>query len=154
MHRPKTLADEAIPSGNGVAAFALQRMGFLLGETRYLDAAEKTLKYAWKAMLDFPHGHVSLLTALEEYLHHPEMIIIRGDVDEINRWRDSAAKLYSPRRLVFAIGKDVEGLPGALAERKPIDDQTVAYRCVGSHCSLPLTSWEALAAEISESPPG
>jgi uncharacterized protein YyaL (SSP411 family) len=153
MHRPKTLADEAIPSGNGVAAYALQRLGFLLGETRYLDAAEKTLKYAWKAMLDFPHGHVSLLTALEEYLHHPEMIIIRGDVDEINRWRDSAAKLYSPRRLVFAIGADVEGLPGALAERKPIDDQTVAYRCVGSHCSLPLTSWESLAAEISESPP-
>ena len=154
IHRPKTLADEALPSGNGIAALALQRLGFLLGESRYLDAAEKTLKYAWQAMLDFPHGHVSLLTALEEYLHHPEIIIIRGERAEIERWRDSAAKLYAPRRLVFAIGADVEGLPGALSDRKPVHDQTIAYRCVGSHCSLPLTSWEALAAEISESSPG
>jgi uncharacterized protein YyaL (SSP411 family) len=50
MHRPKPLSDEATPSGNGIAAFALQRLGFLLGETRYLDAAEKTLQNASEAM--------------------------------------------------------------------------------------------------------
>ena len=150
MHRPKPLADEAVPSGNGIAAFALQRLGFLLGDTRYLDAAEKTLRNAWRAMDEYPHGHVSLLSALEEITHHPEIIIIRGDHDEIRRWRESAAKIYAPRRLVFAIGSDTEGLPGALAERKPVPDETIAYRCVGSHCSLPIRSWEALAAELSE----
>ena len=150
MHRPKPLADEAMPSGNGVAAFALQRLGFLLGETRYLDAAEKTLRAAWRAMDEYPHGHTSLLSALEEYLEHPEIIVIRGDSEEIDRWRDAAARLYAPRRLVFAIGAELTNLPGALADRKPIDGETVAYRCVGSHCSLPLTSWEALAAEIRE----
>ena len=150
MHRPKPLADEAVPSGNGIAAFALQRLGFLLGDTRYLDAAEKTLRNAWRAMDEYPHGHVSLLSALEETIHHPEIIIIRGDHDEIRRWRESAAKIYAPRRLVFAIGSDTEGLPGALAERKPVPDETIAYRCVGSHCSLPISSWEALAAELSE----
>jgi len=148
MHRPKPLADEALPSGNGVAAFALQRLGFLLGEARYLEAAEKTLRSAWKAMHDYPHGHVTLLTALNEYLQHPEIIIIRGADDEAAKWRDSAAKLYSPHRMVFAINADVTDLPGALAERRPLEKQTVAYRCVGSHCSLPLTSWEALATEL------
>ena len=151
MHRPKPLADEAVPSGNGIAAFALQRLGFLLGETRYLDAAEKTLKNAWRAMDEYPHGHVSLLAALEEYAHHPEIIILRGDEDEIARWRDSAAKIYAPRRLVYAIGRDVDELPGNLAERKANPDETIAYRCVGHHCSLPITSFEALAAEMSES---
>lgn len=150
MHRPKPLADEAVPSGNGIAAFALQRLGFLLGDTRYLDAAEKTLRNAWRAIDEYPHGHVSLLNALEEYLHHPEIIIIRGDAEEISRWRDSAAMIYAPRRLVFAIGSDTEGLPGSLAERKPVPDETIAYRCVGSHCSLPISSWQALAAELSE----
>ncbi|MGB5627754.1 MAG: thioredoxin domain-containing protein, partial [Woeseiaceae bacterium] len=70
IHRSKPLADEAVPSGNGVAAFALQRLGFLLGETRYLDAAERTLRAAWRAIDEYPHGHVSLLAALEEYLEH------------------------------------------------------------------------------------
>ena len=150
MHRPKPFADEAVPSGNGVAAFALQRLGFLLGETRYLDAAEKTLRSAWRAMDEYPHGHVTLLHALEEYLEHPEIIIIRGHDEDMHHWRDSAARIYAPRRLTFAIGGDVEGLPGSLAERKPVADDTVAYRCIGSQCSLPVTSWEALAAELSE----
>ena len=151
MHRPKPLSDDATPSGNGIAAFALQRLGFLLGETRYLDAAENTLRNAIQAMREYPHGHVSLVTALEEYLEHPEIVIIRGDDDEIANWRDSAAKLYAPRRLVFAIGRNETDLPGALAERKADDDETIAYRCVGTHCSLPISSWEALASELRES---
>lgn len=149
IHRPKSLADEAVPSGNGIAAFGLQRLGFVLGETRYLDAAEKTLRGAWQAIAEYPHGHVSLLTALEEFLTHPEVIVIRGDADEIARWRDSAAKLYAPQRMVFAISSDESGLPGALADRKPIAGETVAYKCVGTHCELPVTTWEALAAELS-----
>ena len=150
IHRPKPFADEAVPSGNGIAAFALQRLGFLLGETRYLDAAERTLRAAWQAMAEFPHGHVSLLTALEEYLEHPEIVIIRGDNDDVARWRDTAARLYAPRRLVFAIGRDATGLPGALADRKAIDGDTVAYRCLGTHCEMPVTTWEALAEQLSE----
>ena len=151
IHRTKPLADEAVPSGNGIAAYALQRLGFLLGETRYLVAAENTLRAAWRAIEEYPHGHVSLLTALEEYLEHPEIIVIRGAADEIGRWRDSAAKLYAPRRLVFAIPGDEAGLPGALADRKPIDGETLAYRCVGTHCEMPVTSLEALAGQLAES---
>jgi len=151
IHRPKSLADEAVPSGNGIAAFGLQRLGFLLGETRYLDAAERTLRGAWQAIEEYPHGHVSLLTTLEEYLAHPEIIVIRGDADEIARWRDSAAKLYAPRRMVFAIPADADNLPGALADRKPLAGATIAYKCVGTHCDLPVTTWEALAAELRES---
>jgi len=151
IHRPKSLADEAVPSGNGIAAFALQRLGFLLGESRYLDAAERTLRGAWAAIDEYPHGHVSLITALEEYVHHPEIVIIRGDADDIAEWRDSAAAVYAPRRLVFAIERDEKDLPGALAERKAVDNETVAYRCVGTHCELPVTSWEALAANLRES---
>ena len=151
IHRPKPLADESVPSGNGIAAFALQRLGFLLGETRYLDAAERALRAAWRAMDEYPHGHVTLLTALEEYVEHPEIIVVRGDADEIARWRDAAAKLYAPRRLVFAISRDEQSLPGALADRAAMDDETVAYRCLGTHCELPVTSWEALAANLSPS---
>ena len=149
IHRPKPLADESVPSGNGIAAFALQRLGFLLGETRYLDAAERALRAAWRAMDEYPHGHVTLLTALEEYVEHPEIVVMRGDTEEIARWRDAAAKLYAPRRLVFAISRDEQSLPGALAERAAMDGETVAYRCLGTHCELPVTSWEALAANLS-----
>ena len=149
IHRSKPLADEAVPSGNGIAAFALQRLGFLLGETRYLDAAQRTLRAAWRAIEEYPHGHDSLLNALEEYLDHPEVIVIRGADDEIDRWREASAKLYAPRRLVFAIPANAENLPGVLADRKAIDGETVAYRCLGTHCEMPVTTWEALATRMA-----
>ncbi|MCH9694336.1 MAG: thioredoxin domain-containing protein [Gammaproteobacteria bacterium] len=150
IHRTKSLADEAVPSGNGVAAIALQRLGFLLGETRYLDAAERTLRAAWPAIAEYPHGHVSLLTALEEHLEHPEVIVIRGESSEINQWAESAAAVYAPARMVYAIPSSEAGLPGALADRKPLADSSVAYKCVGTHCELPVTTWEALAATLNE----
>jgi len=144
MHRPKPFADDAIPSGNGIAALALQRLGHVLGEQRYIDAAETALRSAWKAMDEYPHGHVTLITALEEYLEPPEIIVVRGDSTDIEEWRDQLAKIYAPSRILLAIGKDEEALPGLLAERKPLDGKTVAYRCVGTHCELPVTSLKAL----------
>ena len=149
MHRPKPLADEAMPSGNGVAVFALQRLGHFLGEDRYIAAAERGLRNAWQAIDEYPHGHVTLLNALEEYLNPPEIIVIRGKADDIARWRDSATKIYAPTRLAFAIDENVQGLPGLLAERKAIAGKTVAYRCIGTHCELPITDPKAFAEILS-----
>ena len=151
MHRPKPLADEATPSGNGIAALALQRLGYLLGDARYLEAAEGTLRNGWRAMAEHPSGHVSLITALEEYLTPPEIIVIRGAAKNLHIWRDTAAKIYAPGRLVFAIDAQASDLPGALAERQAVQGKTVAYRCLGSHCSLPISSLDAFAKELSES---
>jgi len=99
-------------------------------------------------MDEYPHGHVTLLTALEEYLAPPEVIVIRGAIEESNRWRDSAARLYAPSRLIFALGANEQNLPGILAERKAVAGETVAYRCTGTHCELPVTTWEALANQL------
>ena len=87
-------------------------------------------------MSEYPHGHVSLLAALDEYLEHPEILIVRGG-DAAVRWRDSNARLYSPRRLLFAIPADADNLPGALAGRAAKKGETIVYRCVGPHCDLP-----------------
>ncbi len=140
MHRPKPFADDAIPSGNGIAVLVLQRLGHVLGEQRYINAAEKALRSAWKAMDEYPHGHVTLITALEEYLEPPEIIVIRGDKADISTRHNQTLKIYSPSRLVLAIGSDEPDLPGLLAERAPVDGKVVIYRCVGTHCELPEIS--------------
>jgi uncharacterized protein YyaL (SSP411 family) len=136
MHRPRPLADDATPAGNGVAARALQRLGHLVGERRYLEAAERTLRAAWQAMSEYPHGHVSLLAALAEYLEPPEIVVIRGRSAALDRWRASQERLYSPGRLLVTIPAAETGLPGLLAERTPRDGEAVAYRCVGTHCEI------------------
>ena len=78
IHRPKSGHDNATPSGNGVAAFALQRLGHLIGEPRYLDAAERTVKLFYDQMQRNPSGYSSLLAALEETLEPPRIVVLRG----------------------------------------------------------------------------
>ena len=147
IHRSKSFGDDATPAGNGIAAFVLQRMGHLLGESRYLAAAERTLKAAWPIMEKHPHAHMSLLTALEELLHPPEIVILRGEPEEIESWQSELARLYAPRRIVLAVPTVAGDLPPALAE-KPPRGNAVAYVCEGSVCSAPLDSFSALANRL------
>ena len=149
VHRTRSFSDDSLPSGNGIAAFALGRLAHLLGEPRYLAAAEGTLEAGWSAMLDFPHGHAALVTALDDYLQEPEIVIIRGDKEEAEDWARNVGAIYAPRRLVFAIPADAE-LPKAIAAKQP-GNATVAYVCKGTQCSAPVDSLKQLAAELAES---
>ena len=144
IHRPKALADEATPSGNGVAVRVLVCLGSLLGETRYIEAARRTLASAWPMLERFPEAHGTLLHNLELTLDEPEAIIIRGrSMDDIRQWKHRVDMGFHPRRMSFGIPADETGLRGALAERAPRGD-VVAYVCHGTHCLAPVTKFNDL----------
>ncbi|MGH8275493.1 MAG: thioredoxin domain-containing protein, partial [Steroidobacteraceae bacterium] len=147
IHRSKTFMDDATPAGNGIAALALQRFGHLFGEPRYLAAAERTLRAAWLALSRYPQSHVSLVIALEELLHPPQLVILRGEPQAIEAWRGELVREYAPRRLTLAIPAGAPGVPAALAAKAPRGD-AVAYICRGSTCSAPVESLEALLGEL------
>jgi uncharacterized protein YyaL (SSP411 family) len=147
IHRSKSFGDDATPAGNGVAAFALQRMGYLLGEARYLEAAERTIRAGWPVMERYPQGHTSLLMALEEMLSPPEIVVLRGDPATIDSWRRELAKLYSPRRMVLAVPADAPDLPAAIAEKTP-RGPAVAYICRGNVCGEPIASFPELTEAL------
>jgi uncharacterized protein YyaL (SSP411 family) len=146
IHRSKTYSDDSIPSGNGVAASVLCRLGYLLGELPLLDAAERTLTTAWPMLQQYPQAHMSLVNALEDFLGSTQILIIRGDGPEIQRWATELGALYSPTRMIFAIPRDAVDLPPALAA-KQATTATVAYICTGMTCSAPLTDLSRVARE-------
>ena len=136
--RSKTLSDEATPAGCGVAAQVLTRLGHLLGETRYLDAAERAIASAWDTLCQFPAAHLSLLAALEENLDPTAILILRGPRGEtLEAWRRIADRHDSPTRLTLAIPDDARDLPGLLASRAPRSG-VAAYLCQGQQCLAPI----------------
>jgi uncharacterized protein YyaL (SSP411 family) len=149
VHRTRSFSDDSLPSGNAMAALALGRLGHLLGEPRYLQASERTLQAGFSAMQEFPHGHAALITALDEYLQAPEIVIIRGQQAAAEDWAANIGALYAPRRLIFAIPAAAE-LPDSLATKQASGD-TIAYVCRGTACTAPLASLQELAREISNS---
>ncbi|TAN48442.1 MAG: thioredoxin domain-containing protein [Methylococcaceae bacterium] len=137
LHRPKPLSDESTPSGNGVAALALLRLGHLLGDARYLRAAERTLQAASEAMQRYPAAHAALLCALDDWLEPQQIVILRGAAPAMAAWLREAALPWHPRRLVFAIPAEAAGLPPGLAAR-PAGDAVLAYVCANGACRPPL----------------
>ncbi|MEO0345467.1 MAG: thioredoxin domain-containing protein [Pseudomonadota bacterium] len=150
MYRQKPIGDDALPSGNAVAARVLLRLGHLLGEPRYLEAAERALRFALPALREYPQAHVTFIETLAEYLAPVETIVIRGDAALANQWRASVQKLYAPSRVTLAIPGDAQDLPQGLDAHRAPAAGALAYVCRGQRCLAAIDNWRALASEIRE----
>jgi hypothetical protein len=144
IQRRRDFMDDALPSGNGVAAGALLRLAHLTGEQRYLAAAERTIGAAMDAMRRVPHAHGAMLMALSELARPPRQIILRGADADMARWRRECAVADIRSRWFNIPGADTE-LPGLLKERRARDAAAVtAYVCEGFECQAPVTQCEQL----------
>jgi hypothetical protein len=150
IHRPKPAADEAIPSGNGVAAQVLLRLGHLLGATHFLDAAHNALVALWREIERYPSMHNALLVAVEESLYPTQTIVLRGEAAAMRPWLARCTARYAPRRLTLAIPADARRLPGILAQRT-VKNGVTAYVCSGHACEAPVTTIEALEDALGRS---
>ena len=149
IQRPKLSADEATPAGNGIAANSLLRLGYLLADVELLDAAEKTVGYASQQILNSPMAHASLLNAVEEMVTPPSTIILRGNADEINLWRQTCQQEYHPTTAIFAIPNNETNLPDAISSKFGSENTTVAYVCTGTSCQPPLNDLEELKKNLA-----
>lgn len=147
IHRPKPMMDESTPAGNGIAALSLARLGHLIGNQNYVQAAHRAIEACSGSMRRYPQAHGCLMSALEERMDPPQVIIIRGHEMEV--WKRSLNEGYRPDRLVFAITDPVSKLPGILAERSWSEENTIAYVCTGSECLAPFTDLSALKSAVN-----
>jgi uncharacterized protein YyaL (SSP411 family) len=143
IHRPKSAHDGATPSGNGVAAYALQRLAHLAGETRYLDAAERALRAFHASAAESPTAHATLLTALEEALTPPRVVVLRGDDAALRTWHAALAREYRPDAMIVAIPRH-SGALSATLDREIPETGAAAWLCEGLVCRAPVFSLDDL----------
>ncbi|KAA3629584.1 MAG: thioredoxin domain-containing protein [Proteobacteria bacterium] len=145
LYRPKPYGDDATPAGNGIAAHALQRLGHLLGDPRYIAAAERTLKAAAQAMEQAPSWHNALLRALAEELVPPQLVILVGDEETLGDWLKHCTAGYQPHRMVFTLSGAAAEVPPALQHYRRVFEPITAYVCNGTQCSAPVGDLEEFA---------
>ncbi len=152
IHRPKPTMDDALPSGNGVAAQALIQLTELTGELRFRDIAEKTLASVRGDIQVYPSAFCTMLSALESLEYAPQHVIIRGQEIASQRWLCIAQEGYHPWRTAFAIPDHSPGLvPPYLPRLVPLNvqDQVTAYICTDLMCSAPITSVEEFRKQLT-----
>jgi len=146
IHRPKSPHDNAIPSGNGVAAFALQRLGHLLGEMRYLQAAEKAVQYFGGELAANPAACPSLLCAAQESLTPATLVILRGERSMLADWMRALSTHWLPGAMIVAIPADAKtGFPAL--DKKP-GAAVNAWVCRGVECLPEIGELDALVAVL------
>jgi uncharacterized protein YyaL (SSP411 family) len=150
IHRPKDLQDNAVPSGNSMAANVLLQDSLYSGELRYADIAEKSISAMQKPIVQHPTGFGQWLCAASFILGDPKEVAIAGDIDsdDTRSLINTIFASYRPH-LVVAVGEDTGQIP-LLVNRDRQQGKATAYVCRRFLCKAPVTSPEALDMLLRE----
>jgi uncharacterized protein len=149
--RPKELMDNAVPSGNSVAAEVLQRLSMLTGDADLESAGVAALRPVRDLMVRAPSAFGHALSALDLYLSSSREIAIVGDLDDAGPLLSEVWRRYLPNGVVAAASpgdSDAADSVPLLRDRSPVDGKPAAYVCERFMCQRPVTEPEALAAQL------
>jgi uncharacterized protein len=138
IHRPKEFYDNATPSGNSTAAYALLRLSKLTGENRWADYSISVLQSTADLMEQHSSAFPNMLCALDFFLTHKEIAIV-GDPDEAATrvLLNEVFHVYCPNKVVVCgTGQDLF----LLREKTQVNGMATAYVCRNFTCGLPITS--------------
>ncbi len=147
VHRPKPSFDGSIPSGNAAAAHGLLRLYHYAGDTRFLDAAERTLRCFSGAMQAQPFGFAHMLAAADLAERKPREVVIVARADDPARRAllERLHREFLPNKVIVAVAPDDPARLPVAEGKTQVDGQATVYVCHAYTCSAPVTDWDALA---------
>jgi uncharacterized protein YyaL (SSP411 family) len=150
--RRKDYIDNAVPSGNALAAELLLRLAVLVENDQYRREATRILLPLKAAMGRQPTGFGRMLGALHSRLQPSQEIAIVGDPADpaTQALLAEVRKRYLPTSVVALKHPDEPSMLPLLAERTLVDGKPAAYVCENYACKLPVTTPEALAALLDQ----
>jgi uncharacterized protein YyaL (SSP411 family) len=149
--RPRSLQDNALPSGGAMATRVLLRLAALTGEGRYRSAAEAALAPMAAIASEHPTGFAQWLLAFQLASTPIDEVAVVGDLDA----SDTRALLAEVRRayrpgLVLAAAADPQSSAVPLLQaRTRLEGKATAYVCHGFACRQPVTDPTALAEQLT-----
>jgi uncharacterized protein len=149
IQRPKDVQDNAIPSGNAMAALVLLTLGLYTGNARYATVAEEMMKGMVPYMARYPTGFSQWLSDAALLLGEPREIAIAGERDgeDVEALLAVVYDGYRPHQVVAA-GSDEATIIPLLRGRAPVNGQATAFVCRQFVCQLPVTEPEALRGQL------
>ncbi|MGF1641681.1 MAG: thioredoxin domain-containing protein [Rhodospirillales bacterium] len=149
--RPKTIMDNATPSGNGVMLEVLARLCHLTGDTHYRQRADALVRLFSG---DAPQYLISIpgfLTSFELLAQAVQIAIIGDPMDPATRaLHRQSLGTGVPLRVISLVPPDQSmPLTHPAHGKSTVDGRPAAYVCVGSTCGLPITDPAELKAVLA-----
>ncbi|MEM7456302.1 MAG: thioredoxin domain-containing protein [Planctomycetota bacterium] len=153
--RTRTFQDSSIPSGNSMAAYALLRLGRLLGRNEFVDIAYDTIAAAVSLIRRSPLASGQMLCAMERLADDPrELVLVCATRDQLRRLLDLVRAIPVHDALLVAVSTDraevSENLQPVLAGKVAVDEEPTLYVCTGHSCQEPVVGREAIEKRLLE----
>jgi len=147
LTRLKELYDGAMPSGNSVAAYVLQRLAHLTGDDELSRLAQRQL-FAFAGEVNrYPNGYAMFLHALMFAIGPSREIVISGEPDDPETREMIAAirRRFLPQTVVSLhppgeAGAAASRLMPVLEGKTPVNGQPAVYVCENFTCQAPVST--------------
>jgi uncharacterized protein len=148
--RPRSLQDNAIPSGGAMATTVLLRLAAFTGEGRYRSAAERALAPVLDIAGRHPTGFAQWLLAYGLASNPIDEIAIIGqrDAADTRALLAAARSRYRPGQVIAVSADPASTAVPLLRDRSMVEGAATAYVCRGFACRQPTTDPDALARQL------
>ena len=149
--RRKDFIDNAIPSGNSMAAELLMRLAKLTGNEEYRKEAARIFEIMAAAMAQQPTGFGRMLTALDDFLAPSQEVAVVGLLEDARTQAllEEVRRHYLPHTVLALKEPDSENPLPLLEGRGLVDGEPAAYVCENYACRLPVTGVEELRNAVA-----
>lgn len=138
-------ACDATPSGNAVLGLALAELGVILGESRYLEAAEGVLSAFANEAKRAPLAYPAYFLFAKRWQEGMPMVVLTGPDEEVRLLRARIWQTQGPHaRLVVSSGKGLGNLG------KPSGPRALGWVCGLSGCSAPQKSADEVTSTLKK----
>jgi uncharacterized protein YyaL (SSP411 family) len=156
--RSKDFMDNATPSGNSVAAFALQRLGLLTGNEKYARHATTIYRFLADQIRRYPSAFSWALCGLDFYLSKPKEIVLVADGEsaELDSLTSVVWELYLPNRVVALSTENHQQAAAVIPLFQGRTDSTggpTAYVCEAYTCQKPVQNGPELREQLVRANP-
>jgi uncharacterized protein YyaL (SSP411 family) len=147
--RTKSIADHAVPAGNGIMIEVLTRLFYATGEDAWREKAEKIIScFAPELSRNF-FPLATFLNAFEFSQNAVQVVAVIGDKKERAKILTELYALPAVQKTI-AIVHESEKLPAShpASGKKRLNDQTTFYICRGMTCGAPTNKIADVGMEL------
>lgn len=151
LMRLKDTQDNATPSGNSMAAFALLQLSSYEGEIQWREIAERAISVVVESMVRFPLGYSNWLCALIYFFTSVKEIALllpAAEKDLLPFQRELWSTFRPDCVVAAATFPSAPASPKLLQNRPLINNHPTIYVCHNFFCEKPVETPEQLAAKL------
>ncbi|NJO83793.1 MAG: thioredoxin domain-containing protein, partial [Blastochloris sp.] len=152
--RPRSLQDNAVPSGNAMMARNFIRLSAYTGEAAYDEAASAILMPMAAALREYPQAFGEALNAVDLLVRGVQEIAVVGDpaAEATRNLLTTVREPYRPNVIVALAPQDIpaENTIPLLNYRTQRGGQPTVYVCRDFACRMPVTTPNEVAELLTE----